>query len=161
MHLYLLLTATVSLSVALPIQAFWYNFGTIFKHYTEKLSPRHVKRVVWGGPGVRGRCRTQPVGDFLLSSPAWLSAAALGWEPQHLCFWVACILLIAEDWSAQSHKMCPVGYLRRGVVDTTNACYPVGDTVCNLYTIYKRSRARSSAHLTVAVFCPDWLLLWM
>lgn len=57
--------------------------------------------------------------------------------------------------------MCPVGYLRRGVVDTTNACYPVGDTVCNLYTIYKRSRARSSAHLTVAVFCPDWLLLWM
>lgn len=53
-----------------------------------------------------GRCRTQAGGGSPLSSV---------WQP-----WVACILLIAEDWPAQSHKMCPVSYLHRGVMETNN-----------------------------------------
>lgn len=48
--------------------------------------------------------------------------------------------------------MGPVSYLHRGVVETADARYLVGDVVCSLYTINKGSSARSSAHLAVAIF---------
>lgn len=135
------------------------NFGTIFKRYIEELPAPRYSRLLWGCAGMQCCCRTQPMGGFLLSSPARLSVAALWWEPKHVWLSAACVLLTAESWSVQGHKnSCKLPPWR--VVEATSVSYAVGDIVCNLYIIYKGSRARSS-HLGMAIFCPDWTLVWM
>lgn len=135
------------------------NFGTIFKHYIEELPAPRYSRLLWGCAGMQCCCRTQPMGGFLLSSPARLSVAALWWEPKHVWLSAACVPLTAESWSVQGHKnSCKLPPWR--VVEATSVSYAVGDIVCNLYIIYKGSRARSS-HLGMAIFCPDWTLVWM